>query len=137
MNRAGLWRNLARSLVTMALLGACSGQATQPEGVIDSAELAERIGAGTAPLILDVRSDDEYAAGHIAGAQHIPYDVLATRLDELDASSGAEIVVYCHSGRRAGIAGDVLRSHGFTGVRDLEGHWQDWSQQVRSVVKAR
>jgi rhodanese-related sulfurtransferase len=89
--------------------------------------LAARIEAGDAPLVLDVRSTGEYEAGHVPGAVNIPHDELAARIDEISASKSDEIIVYCHSGRRADAAESTLEAAGYTGVVDLEGHWKGWS----------
>jgi rhodanese-related sulfurtransferase len=91
------------------------------------AELAERIRTGTAPLILDVRTPEEFAAGHVPGAINIPHDQLESRLAELPAELDTEIVVHCKSGRRAGIAEETLSRAGYENLEDLKGHWQAWS----------
>jgi rhodanese-related sulfurtransferase len=98
------------------------------DDVMPSAELAARIEAGTAPLILDVRTPEEYAAEHIPGAVNISHTELAGRLAELDAYKNKEIVVHCRSGKRAGLAETVLSDAGFTGIRDLEGHMLQWQE---------
>ncbi len=96
-------------------------QASEPG--ISPESLAQAIRAGQAPLVLDVRTPEEYAAGHIPGAVLIPHDHLAERLAELGGAT--EVVVYCHSGRRAGIAEDILIEAGI-GVSQLEGSWLAW-----------
>lgn len=114
----------------LALLAALVGAAAAAESAapIAAAELARRIEAGSAPLVLDVRTPKEFAAGHIPGAVNIPYDQLAGRLEELPGKRDTEIVVHCYSGKRAAVAEGVLRDAGYTRVRDLEGHWLGWSQ---------
>ena len=122
--------------VASALLGAltllaasCADQrrAEQPQP-IGAAELAERIRAGSAPLILDVRTREEYAAGHIPGAVNIPHDELSGRLEELGADKATEMIVHCRSGWRAVFAEDILIRAGYTNLRDLEGHMQAWQE---------
>jgi phage shock protein E len=93
---------------------------------IDAAELAGRIDSGTAPLVLDVRTADEFQRGSIPGALNIPHDTLAERLDELPVSRSEEIVVHCQSGKRAALAEAVLIEAGYSRVRELDGHWQGW-----------
>jgi len=101
---------------------------SQPDvdAVIGPAELAERIGSGSVPVILDVRSPAEFAQGHIPGAVNIPHTKLSSQLGELEDSKSAEIVVYCQSGRRAGLAAEILREAGFSQLRDLSGHMTAW-----------
>lgn len=104
-----------------------SRRSDQPQ-LMRAAELAERIRAESAPLVLDVRTRREYARGHIPGAVNIPYDELPGRLDELDGDKTAEVVVYCQMGRLAVVAEDVLARAGYTNVRNLKGHMRAWRQ---------
>lgn len=73
-------------------------------------------------LLLDVRTPDEFAAGHLDGAVNIPVDDLARRLGEVPRER--EIVVYCRSGRRSAAAAEVLRGRG-QAVIDL-GAMSNW-----------
>jgi rhodanese-related sulfurtransferase len=102
-----------------------SKQGANPK-IISAEELAERIQLEQAPLIIDVRSEKEYAKAHIPGAVNIPHDQLGDRLSEIDAAKTDEIVVHCRSGHRAGIAEEVLIEAGYSDVRDLDGHMNAW-----------
>ncbi|NKB89332.1 MAG: rhodanese-like domain-containing protein [Acidobacteria bacterium] len=126
MNRT---RNLLLAILILAVAApvAVAGQAEE----ITPDELQQRIEDGSAPLILDVRRPDEFAEGHLPGAMHIPYDELADRLEEMGIELDEEVVVYCRSGRRAGVAESVLHEAGYTNIRDLEGHWLGWSEAGR------
>jgi rhodanese-related sulfurtransferase len=53
---------------------------------ISPQKLYQQMSSLQAPTVIDVRGEDEYAAGHIPGALHIPGDVLAQRLDEIPRS---------------------------------------------------
>ena len=75
------------------------------------------------PLILDVRSQEEFDAGHVPGAVLIPHDQLGARIAEL--GEPREVVVYCRSGRRSALVEPVLEEHGFR-VRQLAGSWLAW-----------
>lgn len=92
---------------------------------IAAAELLQRISADDAPLILDVRSDAEFASGHVPGAINIPHNEVAARLAELGDREG-EVVVYCESGRRAARALSLLGEAGFTRLRHLSGDMAGW-----------
>ena len=102
--------------------------------VITSAELVERLEGPDTPVILDVRTPEEYAEGHIPGAINVPHDQVAASLDSLESFLVGEIVVYCRTGRRAGVAENVLREAGFTQVFDLEGHMSSWSEAELPIV---
>ena len=69
-------------------------------------------------LMVDVRSPDEYAKGHIEGAKNIPVGELAARTAELGAKD-TKVIVYCHSGIRATRAASILKDQGFTRVTNL------------------
>lgn len=73
-------------------------------------------------VLLDVRTPEEFAAGHIAGAVNIPYDQIGDRIGELAIDKDTEIGLYCGSGRRAGIAIDTLEKMGFTQLENLGGY---------------
>jgi phage shock protein E len=74
-----------------------------------------------APIWIDVRTAEEYQSGHIEESRNIPYDEIAERIFEATIDQDADIRVYCRSGRRSGIAKDVLESMGFTAVKNEGG----------------
>ena len=80
-----------------------------------------------APVILDVRSAEEFAQGHIPGAINISYEALSKN-QLLNAYKEQDIVIYCRSGRRALIASKVLQAKGFKQLIDLNGHMIAWQQ---------
>jgi len=88
--------------------------------------LNQRVTAGQAPAILDVRSKEEFAAGHIPGAINLPITELTGRVDELAAYKDKEVVVHCEAGPRAGMATRFLRRNGFSNLVELEGHMRAW-----------
>lgn len=73
-------------------------------------------------LLIDVRTAEEFADGHIDGAINIPYQ----QTDALESAIGADkqrqVVVYCRSGHRAGIAKDALEKAGYTNVFNASGY---------------
>ena len=87
------------------------------------------------PALLDVRRHDEYDAGHVLDAHHVPLHELAARLDELPAG---EIWVYCRSGFRAGIAASLLQRAGRSVVQvdDDLGRVADLRLPVQGSVAA-
>ncbi len=91
--------------------------------------LAKRLVEEEGALLLDVRTLPEYELGHAEGAMRIPHDELEERLAEVvDAQGGDKdkpIVVYCRSGKRSGIAKEILVKAGFKKVTNLGG-FDDW-----------
>ncbi len=70
-------------------------------------------------LIIDVRTPEEFAAGHIDGAINIPYDQIDANLPALKKTQKEEnILVYCRSGRRSEIAKQTLSKLGYKGVQN-------------------
>ncbi len=86
-------------------------------------------------VYLDVRRPDEFAAGHVRGALLIPHDQLETRWTELQEYRDQRIVLYCRSGRRAGIADSLLRTKGFTRLENAGGLVDLQEQGVPVVLK--
>lgn len=73
---------------------------------------------------IDVRTAEEFNAGHLEGAIHIPYEEIAARISEVTTDKDATIRLYCRSGNRSGIAQQTLQSIGFTEVTN-EGGYED------------
>ncbi|MBA4161354.1 MAG: hypothetical protein C0515_04600 [Novosphingobium sp.] len=90
---------------------------------IAPAELAMRNARGEV-LLIDVRSAEEFAAGHIAGAVNLPLESVSR--ESLPQAPGREIVLYCRSGKRSNIAATRLVEAGMPVVRQLEGGILSW-----------
>jgi rhodanese-related sulfurtransferase len=84
-----------------------------------------------APFVLDVRAPEEYVTGHVPGAVNIPHDQIAARLAEVPKDK--DVVLYCRSGRRAAMAGEVLSGNGYTRLQHLEGDIMGWQEKQRPV----
>ncbi len=118
---------LKSTFVVLALL--LSGIACASDvATVDGASLLKRVQSGDSTLVvLDVRTPQEFAEGHVPGAVNIPHDTLESRLAELEADRDKDVVVYCRSGRRAGMALTVLEKAGFERLSHLEGDYLAWS----------
>jgi phage shock protein E len=125
-------RILAIALVAcaFALPAAAAGPAS-----IEPKALGNRIAwADQALFVLDVRTPEEYAAGHLPGAAHIPHDQLAARIGELSGARERDIVVYCRTGRRSAEALGVLGKAGFERLFHLKGDYTRWTEEKRPVI---
>jgi rhodanese-related sulfurtransferase len=80
----------------------------------------------TPHLLVDVRTAQEFAAGHIAGAVNIDVQTLPARIRELPTDR--PVILYCRSGKRSATAAQILRRAGYNNVRDLGGILE-WSAQ--------
>ncbi len=97
-------------------------------GFIDIPEMRERIKNGDDMVILDTRSAKEYDAGHIEGAVNIAVDDIRENIGMLDP--GKETILYCRSGYRAYLALRVLKNHGFSDVKLLNGSYLSWERRL-------
>ncbi|MCB5186287.1 rhodanese-like domain-containing protein [Methylobacillus gramineus] len=86
-------------------------------------------------VVLDVRDDAEFAAGHITDAKHIPVAQLQERLKELVKFKDKPVLVYCQSGQRAAKASDILVKNEFKQVHQLQGGIKAWLDAKLPVVK--
>lgn len=140
MIRAGL--GLA---MTAGLLGGCNAFAPQDEQIaasvqrsgaqvatIDAPALARRI-AGEEITLVDVRTREEFASGHIAGAVNIPVDSFDPA--QLADADPAKVVLYCRSGRRSQIAAEKLAAATGKPSVHLEGGILAWEWADQPVVR--
>jgi len=86
-------------------------------------------------LVVDLRSAEDYAKGHILGAKSIPLADLERRAGELDKHKAKPLILHCGDGNRAGGAVAVLRKKGFDSVHNLAGGYSAWQQAGLPVEK--
>lgn len=93
---------------------------------VSSEEAKELMDSEDSYIILDVRTEEEYAEGHIKNAVLIPDYEISTRAEQELSDKDQLILVYCRSGRRSKIVSDVLVSLGYTNVVEFGGiiDWQ-------------
>jgi rhodanese-related sulfurtransferase len=91
-------------------------------------ELQERIEAGENVPRIDVREPYEHEEYNIGG-QLIPLGSLPVRLNEIPQDKEAEIVMYCRSGGRSGMAKQFLEQNGYSNVRNLVGGMLEWQRR--------
>ncbi len=84
-------------------------------------------------VLLDVREQDEWDAGHAPQAQHIPMSELAGRLGELPADQ--EVLVVCRSGGRSARVTAYLNANGWD-ARNVDGGMQSWQAAGRDLASA-
>jgi len=105
-----------------------SGAESQDSAVIslDAADFNEAWMDSEDALLLDVRTPEEYADGHIPGSYLIPVQELEQRLDEIDRYRDKQVFVYCRSGNRSMTAASLLEENGFTDIVNLGGGIREW-----------
>jgi phage shock protein E len=80
---------------------------------------------------IDVRTSDEFNAGHLQGAIHIPYEEIGARIGEVTTDKNTTIHLYCRSGNRSGIAQQTLQALGFSKAVN-EGGYEDLKQKFEA-----
>ena len=89
-------------------------------------ELHTRLGREDQPFVLDVRSPEEYADGHVPGAVNLPFLRVLAGGTPRGVKKDAPLVVYCGHGPRAHVAMLALRVRGFSHLIELDGHFAEW-----------
>lgn len=126
----------------VALLVACEGGSTAPSSTNAHPQVQEisilKLDSLQATLpnaiLIDVRSDEEWAAGHLAGASFISFD-WDDRLEPLKAlPEDRPVLVYCEAGGRSGVITEELRILGHPHIVDLIGGMEAWSENDRPVA---
>jgi len=136
------WRSLSIGIIAVLLMGALilpQQAQTQAGDRISQIDLLEHINteskrSGSEFLILDVRTAEEYAEGHIPGAVNIHFRDVPNHFDTLRDQNSSSIIVYCETGIRAGIARRSLMNSGFDSILHLEGDMQEWRRQNLPIV---
>jgi adenylyltransferase/sulfurtransferase len=106
----------------------CGGSEKGAIPAMSPHELKQKMDAGEAFELIDVRELFEYEIARIDGAKLIPLGEIAERLDELEREQ--PIVVHCHTGMRSAQAARLLQQRGFANVYNLEGGIDAWSDQI-------
>ena len=112
-------RNKLMALVIGGLL--MLGQSVSANQTMTTQELQNKLNAKENFVLLDVRTQEEYNAGYIAGAILLPYDEINAKATIVLPDKEKEIVLYCHSGRRSAIAKKSLLDLGYQKVVDFGG----------------
>jgi rhodanese-related sulfurtransferase len=112
-------------LIVILGSGALAGEPQSSDAPsIGARELEEKRRSGGAPVVIDVRTPAEYAAGHVPDAINIPFDQVAERIEEVDAPHG--VALYCMVGPRARKGEAALLAAGYASVFHLEGGLAAW-----------
>jgi len=115
-------------LLAASLAALAGGVAWAGEKSVSARELTELRASASPPLVLDVRTPEEFAAGHVPGAVNIPHTEVAARLAEIEPESARGVVVYCERGPRAEKSARALGEAGVRDVRLLDGNMQGWRE---------
>lgn len=121
------------AFLLLVIIGCSNGGAQSQLLTPDAFEA--KLASSKDKLVIDVRTPDEYAKGHLSGATMIDfYEAdFKTKLTTLDKSK--PVFVYCAAGGRSGSATDVLKSLGFKRIYDLKGGIRAWNAAGKPVTR--
>lgn len=110
-----------------------AGWRAELEATVPQCAVADLLPGQGGPLVLDVRTAEEFALGHIPGAIHCDRGFLEIRIEELVADHRARIVCYCQSGMRSLFAAQTLHMLGYADVASLSGGFRDWKDAGNQI----
>jgi len=124
-----LWFLVAAVLILSIALVACDEESSSPKDAtyeqITPDEAKALMDSEQDYIILDVRTPEEYAVGHIAGAVLIPDYEIGEKAESILTDKDQLILVYCRSGRRSKNAANELATLGYTNIKEFGGI-NDW-----------
>ena len=92
------------------------------------AETLARLKANPLAILVDVREDNEWHAGHATQALHIGKGIIERDIDEKVPDRATEVILYCGGGFRSALAGDALQKMGYKNVASMAGGWRAWNE---------
>ncbi len=97
------------------------------------ADTRDRLVANSAARLIDVREDDEWRAGHAAGAEHLGKGIIERDIEASVPDQSTEVILYCGGGYRSALAADVLQQMGYTNIWSMAGGWKAWKDSGAPV----
>jgi len=92
------------------------------------ADVQARLATGVPFVLVDVREESEYAAGHLPGAIHIGKGVIERDVEVKIPDATTPVVLYCGGGYRSALAADAIQKIGYTNVLSMDGGWTAWTK---------
>ena len=97
------------------------------------AETQKRLKANSKAKLIDVREDNEWQAGHAAGAEHLGKGIIERDIEEQVPEKSTELILYCGGGFRSALVADVLQQMGYTNVFSMAGGWKAWKESGSEI----
>ena len=92
-------------------------------------EVKARLDRGEKLLLVDVREESEFAAGHVPGAIHLGKGIIERDIEQRVPDTGTEIILYCGGGFRSALAADNLQKMGYRNVLSMDGGMRGWREK--------
>jgi len=100
----------------------------------DVPTVQRRMNANEEFLLIDVREESEYAAGHLPGAVHMGRGVIERDIEKHIEDTSTELVLYCGGGFRSALAAESLQKMGYTNVISMDGGFRGWREAGLPIV---
>ena len=97
------------------------------------ADVKDRLARGERFMLVDVREDHEWQAGHLPGAVHIGKGIIERDIETKVPDPATEMVLYCGGGFRSALAADNLQKMGYTNVTSMDGGFRGWKDAGLAV----
>ena len=92
---------------------------------VSPADVQQMLADGSAQ-VFDVREDNEWLAGHVAGARHLGKGIIERDIERTVPDTNAPVVLYCGGGFRSALAAHAIQQMGYTNVLSMAGGWRGW-----------
>ena len=86
-------------------------------------------------VLVDVREQSEWAAGHVARAVYMGKGIIERDAEKTWPDLDTELVLYCGGGYRSALAADALQTMGYTRVLSMDGGWRGWNAAGGPITK--
>ena len=121
-------------IISSLIFIACSSESKhspndQSDGKVSIPDFDQELKKNNTPQLIDVRTPEEFAKGHLEGAKNINFNAanFDAQITQLDKNK--PVFIYCHSGGRSGKAYKKMKAHGFTTVYDMKGGYSAYSKK--------
>lgn len=89
-------------------------------------DVKRRMDAAEKFVLVDVREDSEWAAGHLPKAVHMGRGVIERDIEQRVPDTSTKLILYCGGGFRSALAADNLQKMGYSNVESMDGGWKGW-----------
>jgi rhodanese-related sulfurtransferase len=101
----------------------------------DVPTVLKRLASGERLLLVDVREDNEWDKGRVAGAIHLGKGVIERDVEAAIPDKNKEVILYCGGGFRSALSADNLQKMGYKNVVSMDGGWRGWVEAGGAVEK--
>jgi rhodanese-related sulfurtransferase len=91
-------------------------------------EVKRRIDSGEKFVLVDVREESEWAAGHLPGAIYLGKGIIERDIEQRVPDTSTKLILYCGGGFRSALVADNLQKMGYSNVESMDGGWKGWTQ---------